>query len=472
MGSKDQDHEEPTPGPPGALDDLESALGRLDALTNWETRPRTRGGFTLAPMEDLLARLGTPQKGLRVVHVAGTKGKGSVAALVARGLGAAGLAVGRYGSPHVERIHERIELGGRPVEDSELVEGLTRVLGVLECARSEGEDSAAAAATWFDVLTATALVLFRRAGLEWAVVECGLGGRLDSTNVLEGEVCVVTNIGLEHTEVLGTTHAEIAAEKAAIVDAGCICVTGLPPGAPGDAEGPVAAARVLEARVRRLGVPLRRPPRIAARADPREVGFEERNLELAQEVLAALGDRGVLGADGAPLGPERLDSAVRRAARLPGRLELLWGARPGGVGGLIPIVLDGAHVPGSVEDLMGQLEGGLHPELGPVPIVVLGLGTDKDLGGILKALVGRVDRVLCTSLGNPRSVPPGEIRDRARAMGLATETVDKPGDALLRALAAARPDQGILVTGSLILVGAVRAQLRLLDEAPDADDRL
>lgn len=477
MGSKARDPRDPlpaAPGTPGTPGDLDSALARLDALTNWEARPRRRGGFTLAPILDLLGRLGDPHRDLRVVHIAGTKGKGSVASLVARALSAAGLAVGRYGSPHVERVHERIELGDRSVSDSELIEGLEKVLAAVEDARSEPGEPPASQATWFDVLTATALVLFRRARLDWAVVECGLGGRLDSTNVLDGEVCVLTNVGLEHTEVLGSTHAEIAAEKAAIVGPGCVCVTGLPgrtsPGDPGSDGGILAAVEVLEKRVRDLGVPLRRPPRIAAGGDPRGVGFDARNLELAGEVLAALGERGVLGADGEPIGPVLLDPGVRRAARLPGRLERLWGEGPGGEA--VPVVLDGAHVPESVVDLLDQLALGVIPDFPGAPVVVLGLGADKDLGGVLKALVGRVDRVVCTSLGNPRSAPPGEIRDQARAMGLEAETVAKPGGALLRALAVASPGQGVLVTGSLILVGAVRAQLRLPDEAPDADDRL
>ena len=155
----------------------------------------------LEPARDLAARLGDPQKAFRAVHVAGSKGKGSVSALIEAGLAHAGLNVGRYGSPHVERVTERVSLGATTSTTDTLAAALTEALDAYEAARRDG--TAAADATWFDLLTFAAFLIFREAGVGWAVVEVGLGGRLDSTNIVDGEIAVVTNIGLEHTEILG-----------------------------------------------------------------------------------------------------------------------------------------------------------------------------------------------------------------------------------------------------------------------------
>ena len=152
-------------------------MARLDALTDWERRPRNRMRVGLEPARDLAARLGDPQTAFRAVHVAGTKGKGSVSALIEAALAGAGFAVGRYGSPHVERVTERVSLMGRDVDPETLASGLTEALDAYEAARREG--TAAADATWFDLLTLAAFVIFRAAGVAWAVVEVGLGGRLE-----------------------------------------------------------------------------------------------------------------------------------------------------------------------------------------------------------------------------------------------------------------------------------------------------
>ena len=234
---------------------LVEAMARLDALTDWERRPRRTMRVGLAPMLDLAARLGDPHRAFRSIHVAGTKGKGSVSALIEAALARAGLAVGRYGSPHVERVNERVSVGGRDVDDRTLARGLARALDAYEAARRER--TAAAEATWFDLLTAAAFVIFREAGVEWAVVEVGLGGRLDSTNVVAGEIAVVTNIGLEHTEILGGTRGAIAGEKVGILKPGAVLVTTL--------DRDDEAGRVVQARADELGCSVVRAPRTARR---------------------------------------------------------------------------------------------------------------------------------------------------------------------------------------------------------------
>ncbi|MDE1994898.1 MAG: bifunctional folylpolyglutamate synthase/dihydrofolate synthase, partial [Rhizobiaceae bacterium] len=208
----------------------------------------------LEPMLDLMQRLGNPHQSFRSIHVAGTKGKGSVSALTEAALLAAGWRVGRYGSPHVEHISERISIGGRPIGDAQLVDALSRALDAYEAAARDA--TAGKDATWFDILTTSAFLAFRTAGLEWAVVEVGIGGRLDSTNVVDAEVAVVTNIELEHTEILGSTREAIAAEKVGILKPGAVLVTSLP--------ASDVAGRVLQARADALGCSVRRADFTAA----------------------------------------------------------------------------------------------------------------------------------------------------------------------------------------------------------------
>ena len=228
--------------------DLAHAMARLDALTDWERRPRNTMRVGLEPMRDLAARLGDPQKSFRSIHVAGTKGKGSVSALIEAALAHAGLRVGRYASPHVERINERVTVQGRDVDDPTLARALDRALDAYEAAREAG--TAAANATWFDLLTAAAFIIFAETRREWAVIEVGLGGRLDSTNIVDGEIAIVTNIALEHTEILGHTRAAIAGEKVGILKPGAVLVTTLEP----DDE----AGHVLQTRAAELGARVKR----------------------------------------------------------------------------------------------------------------------------------------------------------------------------------------------------------------------
>ena len=197
---------------------LIEVMGELDRLVNWERRDRTADmGRTLEPVQDLLRRLGDPHRGPRFVHVAGTKGKGSVSAIVAAALSAEGIRCGCYASPHVERVTERVCVDGVEEDEAALSAGLEAALSARE--QAIVEKTPAQGATWFDLFTAAALRVFYEAACEWVVLECGLGGRLDSTNAVDGDVCVLTNVDLEHTSVLGDTLRAIALEKSEITPA-------------------------------------------------------------------------------------------------------------------------------------------------------------------------------------------------------------------------------------------------------------
>ena len=407
----------------------------------------------LLPIRDLLERLGSPQRGFRAIHVAGTKGKGSVAALVSAGLRRFGLRTGVYASPHVMRVQERVVVDGRDAADDDLSRALEEALEAKESAAREA--TPARDATWFDVLTAAAFSVFARSGLDVAVVECGLGGRLDSTNVLASPLAVLTNVDLEHTEVLGTTRRAIAREKADIVTPGGTLVTGV--GA-GDEAGREVARIARERGARVLFV----PPRPA-------LPLADQNALLAGAVLDEVG-RGVLAAGpyggeeglppgiagGAPKGRGDapgawlLDEATRASARLPGRLEKI-------VLGGVPVVLDGAHVASSLAAVLRDLEA--DPELVRQPWVIFGIGADKDAPALLKVLQGRVDRVFCTSAGTGLSFPSQDLRDEARRAGLRAETAPEPEAAFERARDSVPPGGWVLVTGSLHLVGRIRARI-------------
>ncbi len=411
---------------------LGAALSRLDGLVNWERRARSGGRaprmrVSLAPARDLCERLGSPEGAFRAVHVAGSKGKGSVSSLVAAGLRRSGVREGFYSSPHVERVQERLALGGVPVDDDVLALARERALSAREAALAEG--SPAREATWFDVLTAAAFLVLAEAEVEMAVVECGLGGRLDSTNVVQGEVCAITNIYLEHTAILGSTRTAIAGEKAGIIKPGSVVVAG----ALGAED---EATRVIE------GVARERGARLLRLEFAERESMDERNLRLAGAIL----DRCAEVLPGRGIGAKCLDPATRELARLPGRAERRWH-------GETRVVLDGAHVPESLALLLHDLAA--DPELALPPSIVIGMGHEKDARGLLKALRGRVDTVLCTSVGDGPYRDPMELRALAAEIGLSAEGMASPRAALEEAVR--RAGSGwVLVTGSLHLVGVLR----------------
>ncbi|MBL8860975.1 MAG: bifunctional folylpolyglutamate synthase/dihydrofolate synthase [Planctomycetes bacterium] len=401
----------------------------------------------LAPMVDLMERLGSPHQSFRAVHVTGTKGKGTTAALVSEVLARAGLRTGLYTSPHVERVNERVRIDGREVADDDLAAALEDALAARAAAIHAG--TAADEATWFDLVTAAAFLVFQRARCDWAVVEVGIGGRLDSTNVVRGEVAVVTNVDLEHVAVLGATRAAIAREKGGIVKRGSVLVTGVHPD-PG-ARPEDDAAGVLASIAEGQGAALVRPAQVAA-------DLAERNADLARLALDALGQRGLRGARGETISGALLDAAAVDAARLPGRQELR-SARG------VPVLLDGAHVASSLERVLA--EAARDRRLPPrQPVVVLALGRDKDAGAVLKVLAGSVDRLVCTTAASGPLRAAETMAEEATRAGIGAETAPDPAAALAQALQLAADGGWVLVTGSFHLAGATRPLLDAPRKAP------
>jgi len=412
---------------------LSAAFERMDRLVDWERRDRRDWNRNLEPVQNVLRRLGCPERRFRAVHVSGTKGKGSTCAWIAAGLSRAGYKAGVYASPHVEHPRERVRIDGEGVADAVLAAGLERALEAREAGLADG--GAAGAATWFDLITAAAFLIFAEQGVEWAAVEVGLGGRLDSTNALDGELCVLTNVDLEHTGALGNRLDGIAFEKGSIVPINGVLLTGVRRGAADDDPLGALEALCAEREARLIVVELSGPLR-------------ERNRELAARALDELGAVGVQTKTGMPLGRALLDEKAARLARIPGRWEDFM------VGG-VPVHLDAAHVAGSLAGLLDELA----PRLAGRPQVVIALGKDKEHAAVLKTLRGRADRVWCTTSRSGPLLAAEDLADRARAIGLEAVAEPDPKEALSAALEASGGGGWVLVTGSFYLAGELRPML-------------
>ena len=421
----------------------------------------------------LLRALGDPQLGIRGALVAGTNGKGSVLALAGSAMRAAGLRAGETPKPHLVTYRERLQIAGRPVDPATF----TRLVGAAIAAadrlpRRLGEP------TEFELLTAVVFRWFADEGVDLALVEVGLGGRLDATHAWDGGVAAITNVDLDHMDRLGPTIRHIAREKAAIIMRGDRAVTG----ATGDARA------IIRRRATRLGVPLviaEPAPVLEVDRDglvvelPRlgrtRVGLRGRhqaaNVAVADAVLDALAEAGIADV---PLDARRRGYAD---ARWPGRLELL------DINGR-DILLDGAHNPAGAAALADALDE-LRPFLRDGRLTVLTASmADKDVAGVVTALAGSAAitdaRIITTAIEAPRALPAEDLAAiwtrarhggaRGRAGRGTIEAEPDLGAAIHRALDG--PPGPLIVAGSLYLVGAVRA--RLVDDPllrdPDPGD--
>lgn len=399
----------------------------------------------LEAMEAMLRALGNPERSLRVLHVGGTNGKGSVCAFLTSALREAGLKVGTYTSPHLVAFEERIALQGEPIPPRTAAELLGRCLPAIEAARAQGHEP-----TYFEVATLMALEHFARERVDVAVVEVGLGGRLDATNVFEAPLCsVLTNVSLDHLDVLGPSLEQIAWEKAHILKPGRPAVTGAE-GAALDVIGRVAEERGARLRTlegmawERRAASLRKQT-FALRSPARDYGVLEVPLlgehQLANAALAveALEE---CAAEGVAVPPE----AIRRglaATRWPGRLQVVARAPD--------VVLDGAHNPAAAEALARFIKEREWPRVS----LVLGVLADKDHAAIAATLGPLASLAVATEPPSPRRLPAEVLASELRRHAPRVEVEAEPARALERALRAT-PREGVVVaTGSLYLVGAL-----------------
>lgn len=428
-----------------SFEEVEAWLATATDYERMAQPPTQPGAFDLTRMARLCRGCGDPQDALATLHVAGTKGKGSVAAMAAAWARAPGRRIGLYTSPHLCSLRERIVIDGAPISGEAWLAAANRARAAAEALTGE-------AATFFEVTTAMAFVAFWQAEVDLAVIEVGLGGRLDATNVLRPLACAITRIDRDHTALLGDTVALIAAEKAGILKPGVPAVC-LPE--PATAHGAIAA------RAAAVGAPLR--------TLGREIGVEAlgvadgvgatvttpdgvhaglrvpvRGTHQIENLALAVALCDALPRVGLPLDPEAGRRALA-AVRLPGRCELhrRRGKRPN-------TLIDGAHTPVSVAALAEVLAGLPAPR-----VVAFAAMADKDHHACVRALAGVADRIVVTSTGTPRSAPPGEIANAARRAGIPrADVVQLAPDALRFARHAATPAGTVAVTGSLYLAGS------------------
>ncbi len=425
---------------PMAIRSLPEAESYLDGFINRERQVSfDYEKLGLGRIRALLAAIGDPHADLPCIHVTGSKGKGSVALAAEALLRAAGQRVGTYTSPHLESWRERFRINGEPVAEDVLVATLDELVPTLERQRADPE----LCPSFFDVTTALAFELFRRARVESGVFEVGLGGRLDSTNVVASRVSVLTTVELEHTEKLGDTTEAIAREKAGIMRKGVPFLHGpLDAGA----QGAVLARSVAE------DVPLEeiRPADVRESADgirfrlPDGRPVSSAVLGSHQALNLALAVRAAEVFQGEALPPAAL--AALATLELPARLERIGAA-----------LLDSAHTRESAR-VLRQVAERLWP--GRRWVLALSVNRDKDAAGILAELAGPCRACVLAHAEPTRSWPPAELAPLARAAGIReVETLSDPVEAVVRARELCRPEDVLVVTGSFYFAGAVRRAL-------------
>ena len=459
------------------------------------TRPRTRRErerLGLSPIESLLECIGNPQREVPAIHITGSHGKGSTALYTEALLAAAGLRTGTFTSPHLEVWNERIRIAGTPIDDAAFVGALERVRPAVAALHRADADAAPA---FFDALAAAAFAVFADDSVDIAVIEAGIGARLDPTRVCRAAATCVTGVELEHTDHLGPTIPDIAREKAAIARRGVPLVVG---------SVPEAAREVLEREAARAGAPLRclgrdfvirrgagspacgvagsRRPR--DRSSGREAGTVRREAGSGPEAAVEDSPAGAVPAEVTLRGRaiqfrlrrpgrhmienaalalalsdaagalHRLDDsaagAALESAALPGRVEVLR-ERP-------LVIADGAHTPAAIEALLSILGALDTPRL----VVVVSATRGKDVVRMLSPLVRRADTLITTTAEPSRSLPAKPLASLLETIDPRASIidVDPPRDAILAAMRIAGRDGAVCATGSMYVAGAARRMLR------------
>ena len=442
------------------LETYEGALRYLFTSTDYEKMQRVRYNadtFSLDRMGRLLEALGSPESRFESIHVAGTKGKGSTAAILHALALECGLKAGLYTSPHLVDIRERIRVGWEDISREDLRRLIEAARPHIDRMRTEGD-----APTFFEIFTALAFRHVADVRVDLAIVETGLGGWLDATNVLKPQVSVITAISLDHTYQLGDSLAAIAREKAGIVKRGVAVVC---------QPQPAEAVAVIEDACRRVSSPLVRvgqdvtyvwaPAAAGGRLSVRTPRARYEGLFLplmgehqAVNAATAIAAAELAGPLGERLSPERVRSALARV-RWPGRMEYVPG-RP-------DLLLDGAHNRASMERLFEAVSRHFASRR---IVVVFGCAADKNVDGMLTVLAGLGAPLVFTRTDNPRAASPADLRERfERLGGEEAEAIPDVRAALRTAGEKAGPDGLVLVCGSLYLVGEVKGLLASVDSA-------
>ena len=420
----------------------------LNSFINYERIPGisyVQPGYSLKHVEELLNRMGNPQLAARTIHIAGTKGKGSISAMIAQVLSSSGYKTGLYTSPHFHTLRERISIDVSLISEAEFAAAMAEIKPFIESMR---KDTAFRQLTYFEALTALAFAYFKKKQVDFQVLEVGLGGRLDATNVARPIICIITPISLDHTQILGNSLEEIAREKAGIIKSGCWVV--LSP-QPEEAASVISdICREKKAKVVQVGKDITWH-KIGGDLSPQSLVIEGRRnnyqvsiplsgdfqLENAASAVAALE---VLGSAGFAISTADIARGLARV-KWPGRFHILQE---------YPTVLvDGAHNVASIKRLVDNIKGYFaHKRI----FLVFGTSCDKDIPGIINELVPLSPQVIVTRAAHSRAAPLSTMVAEFSKQGIELEIRETVTEAISRALSLADRTDLICVTGSLFVV--------------------
>ena len=433
--------------------DFPAAVNYILSFADYERMPRSAIVFDLRRIERLLKRLGGPQNAAKAIHIAGTKGKGSTAAMIASILVKSGYRTGLYTSPHLLNIRERIQVDGQLISEAGFARLTEMIKPEVEAVNAGGGPGEL---TTYEILTALAFAYFRDKKVDYQVLEVGLGGRLDATNVVKPEVCVITSISYDHMEVLGDTLAQIAREKAGIIKPGSITVT---------APQPPEAMEVLEEVCQQQEVKLVRVGRDVTwqreSFRPEGQSFKVRGMKGEYQLrLPLIGEHQLENAATAVAATEALaERGARIAAEMisrgiasvnwPGRLQILrqkpW------------IIVDGAHNGDSMQRLVAAI--GQYFTFDKAT-VIFGASSDKNIAGMVNELSSFPGKVIVTRSHHPRAVAVERLTEEFSRQDVIFEVAADVESAMERALSLAGPADLICATGSLFLVAEVMEYMR------------
>lgn len=419
----------------------------LLSLTDYEKAPSvvySATNYDLRRMELLLNRLGNPHRGRKTVHIAGTKGKGSTATMISSVLSTAGQRTGLFTSPHLQSWNERISINSRHITQKDFAHYASAVYpDVL----SLNEEARHGKLTTFEALTAMAFLCFGREKADVQVLETGMGGRLDSTNIVDPDVCIITSISLDHTQVLGESLSQIASEKAGIIKRGSIAVS-----APQQPE----AMKVIVEKCHELNVPLI--------TIGKEIRWRPRSSDLNGQVFSVAGNLGDYKLFIPLIGDHQMDNASLAVAALEvlkqvglristpeilkGFAAVRWPARLQIMKKAPLVIIDGAHNVDSIQKILGSIRQHCTYKRA---FVIFGSSADKDIAGMAKELAHFADRTVLTRSAHPRAAAPRSLADIFSAAGVKADVRKNIAEALENILSIADKQDLILVTGSLFL---------------------
>ena len=421
----------------------------LNTFVNYEQIPGisyAQPGYSLRHVEELLNRMGDPQLAARTIHIAGTKGKGSVATMIAQVLSDSGYKTGLYTSPHLHTLRERISVDGSLISEAEFAATMAEVKPFIE---SMKQDTSFRQLTYFEALTALVFAYFKKKRVDFQVLEVGLGGRLDATNVARPVVCIITPISLDHTQILGNSLEEIAREKGGIIKSGCWVV--LSPQPEEAASVITDICREKEAKVVQVGKDITWP-KIGGDLHHQSLAIEGRTSKY-QVSIPLLGDFQLENAAAAVAALEILSSegfAISAADIAQGLARVKWPGRFQILQQHPTVLVDGAHNVASMKGLVNNIKAYFSYKR---IFLVFGTSCDKDIPGIINELVALSPQVIVTRTAHSRAAPLSTLAAEFGKRGIEPEIRETVAEAISRALYLADRTDIICVIGSLFVAG-------------------